>query len=166
MLNVRVEIRLFEEPDWPAVWAMWHDIAASADTYDYPPDSTESDGREFWLLPSPAETWVGVVDGEVLGTYHVSPNRVGNGDHVANGSYMVASAARGRGVGRALVEHSLVRARELGYSAMQFNAVVVTNASAVRLYRSLGFIIVGTIPNGFRHRELGMVDFHIMHRFL
>ena len=166
MLNVRVEIRLFEESDWPAVWEIWRSVAVAGDTYDYPPDSTEAEGRAFWLLPAPAETWVGVVDGELLGTYHVSANRVGNGDHVANGSYMVAAGARGRGVGRALVEHSLVRARELGYSAMQFNAVVVTNTSALRLYRTLGFIIVGTIPNGFRHRELGMVDFHIMHRFL
>ena len=107
------------------------------------------------------------VDGdEVLGTYKVGPNRKTLGDHVANASFMVGSRSRGRGVGRALGEHCLDRARQQGFAAMQFNAVVATNTSALRLWRSLGFIIVGTIPDGFRHPRYGLVDFHVMHRFL
>jgi GNAT superfamily N-acetyltransferase len=141
-------------------------VAVSGDTYEFLPDLTASEAHERWIRPAPAECWVAVEEGAVLGTYKVAANRSGLGDHVANGSYIVSAEAQGRGLGRALGEHSLDRARELGFDAMQYNAVVSTNTRALRLWRSLGFIIVGTIPNGFRHREWGMVDFHIMHRFL
>jgi L-amino acid N-acyltransferase YncA len=161
-----VEIRRFTEADWPGVWTIVHAVIEGGDTYDYAPGATEAQGRAIWVHPEPAETWVAVEDGEVLGTYRVEANRGGLGDHVANGSYMVSEAARGRGLGRALGEHSIQRARELGFGAMQFNAVVSTNTRALGLWRSLGFIIVGTIPNGFRHRHRGLVDFHIMHRFI
>lgn len=161
-----MEIKRFVDEDWPGLWKVWHAVAAAGDTYDYPPDTTEDQAKGLWLLAPPAEVWVAVDGSELLGTYKVAPNRIGLGDHVANGSYMVSPDARGRGVGRALGEHSLARARELGYAAMQFNAVVSTNRGALALWRSLGFIIVGTIPNGFRHREHGPVDFHVMHRFL
>ncbi|WP_410169464.1 GNAT family N-acetyltransferase, partial [Actinacidiphila rubida] len=54
-------------------------------------------------------------------------------------------------------------ARE-GYRGMQFNAVVESNAPAVALYSSLGFRILGTVPDGFRHPHLGYVGLHIMFR--
>jgi GNAT superfamily N-acetyltransferase len=166
VLNVHVDIKLFTDSDWPGVWKILRAVALAGGTYEFPADISEEDGRQFWIRPAPAECWVAVDDGAVLGTYKVAANRSGLGDHVANGSYMVADEARGRGLGRALGEHSLERARAMGFAAMQFNAVVSTNTPALRLWRSLGFIIVGTIPSGFRHHEYGAVDFHIMHRFL
>jgi GNAT superfamily N-acetyltransferase len=161
-----VEIRTFEPGDWPGVWRIWESVVTAGETYDYPPESTEVEARDIWLRPPPAEVWVAVDGDTVLGTYKITPNRTGLGDHVANGSYMVSPHSRGQGIGRALGEHSLDAARAAGYAAMQFNAVVSTNTGALRVWRALGFIIVGTIPNGFRHRRLGLVDFHIMHRFL
>jgi L-amino acid N-acyltransferase YncA len=161
-----VEIRPIEPADWPGVWQIWKSVVTTGETYDYPPESTEADAREHWLPAPPAQVWVAVDGDTVLGTYKITSNRLGLGDHVANGSYMVAPQSRGQGVGRALGEHSLDAARAAGFTAMQFNAVVSTNTGALRLWRALGFIIVGTIPNGFRHSKLGLVDFHIMHRFL
>jgi L-amino acid N-acyltransferase YncA len=166
VLNTRVEIRQFAENDWPAVWQIVHAVIEAGDTYEYAPGSSEAEGRALWVQPPPGECWVAVEGGQVLGTYKIGPNRLGLANHVANGSYMVSAAAQGRGLGRALGEHSLARARELGFAAMQFNAVVATNTRALRLWRSLGFIIVGTVPNGFRLRDEDMVDFHILHRFL
>ncbi len=166
MLNVQVEIRRFVDGDWPGVWEILHSVIEAGDTYEYPPGASAAEGRALWLVAPPAEVWVAVDGGRVLGSYKIGANRIGLADHVANGSYIVSTEARGRGVGRALGEHSLLRARELGFAAMQFNAVVSTNTSALRLWRSLGFIIVGTVPNGFRHSRFGLVDFHIMHRFL
>ena len=49
---------------------------------------------------------------------------------------------------------------------MQFNAVVETNIMAVALWRSLGFEVLGTLPEGFRHPTKGYVGLHIMHRRL
>ena len=79
---------------------------------------------------------------------------------------MVASTARGRGVGQAMGAHSLDEARRLGYRAMQFNLVVATNEPSLALWLKMGFKIVGTLPEAFDHAELGPVDAHVMYRFL
>src|SRR5207248_134381 len=92
------------------------------------------------------------------------PNHPGRGAHVATASYMVAPAARGLKVGRRLGEHSLEEARRLGFRAIQFNCVVRTNEPAVRLWKSLGFEIVGTLPEAFDHPTHGYVDAFVMHR--
>ena len=49
---------------------------------------------------------------------------------------------------------------------MQFNAVIETNESAVRLWRSLGFRVIGTVPDAFAHPVHGLVGMHIMHKSL
>lgn len=105
-------------------------------------------------------------DGTVLGTAKFGPNHLGPASHIANASFMVAPAAAGRGVGRALGEHVVEQARVDGYRSMQFNAVVSTNTRAVALWRSLGFAVIATLPEGYRHATLGYVDLHIMFRTL
>ena len=77
---------------------------------------------------------------------------------------MVAPDARGHGVGRALGEYALSWAREQGYAAMQFNAVVESNVAAVKLWQALGFQIIGTVPEAFDQAKLGRVGLHIMYR--
>jgi GNAT superfamily N-acetyltransferase len=104
--------------------------------------------------------------GDVVGSYTIKPNHPGRGAHVANAGYMVAESYRGRGLGRALGEHSLMTARALGYRALQFNQVVATNVSAVRLWERLGFAVIGRAPGAFRHPEVGWVDTLMMFRTL
>jgi ribosomal protein S18 acetylase RimI-like enzyme len=104
--------------------------------------------------------------GQVIGSYLIKPNQPGLGSHIANAAYMVSSAARGSGVGRRMGEHSLADAKRLGFRAMQFNIVVAVNTPAVRLWRSLGFRIVGTLPGVFRHAQHGFVDAYVMFREL
>jgi ribosomal protein S18 acetylase RimI-like enzyme len=60
----------------------------------------------------------------------------------------------------------LAWARVRGFRAVQFNAVVETNERAVKLWRSLGFEVIGTVPEAFAHPEHGYVGLHVMHRFL
>ena len=102
----------------------------------------------------------------MVGTYCLRPNQAGLGDHVANAGYMVAPAARGRGIARSLCAHSLEVARAAGFRAMQFNSVVASNEAAIRAWRSQGFAIVGRVPAAFRHRRRGLTDVLVMHRFL
>ena len=102
----------------------------------------------------------------VLGTANMYANRPAQGSHIASGSIMVAQPARGRGVGRALVRDMIDWAGRTGFAAIQFNAVVETNAPAVGLYRSEGFTIIGTAPGAFVHPRLGEVGLHIMWRQL
>jgi ribosomal protein S18 acetylase RimI-like enzyme len=79
---------------------------------------------------------------------------------------MVSPTATGRGVGRALAHYVLEVAAREEYVAMQFNAVVETNEHAVRLWEALGFTILATVPEAFRHPDRGLVGLHVMHRFL
>lgn len=161
-----VRVREATDADWPAIWPIVEAIVRAGESYVYARDLTEDAARTLWMQTSPAVTLVAVDDGRVLGTAKAGPNYLGPGSHVANASYMVAEAARGRGVGRALAEATIDWARSKGFHAMQFNAVVEANHAAVRLWRALGFEIIGTAPEAFDHPREGLVGLHIMYRRL
>ena len=162
-----MRIRTATDDDWPAIWPLWHAIVAAGETYVWSDDTTCDEARQLWMLPPPAEVVVLEDDeGVVRGSAVLKPNQPGRGDHVANAGFMVDPDSQGQGFGRRLAEAVLERARAAGYQAMQFNAVVATNAGAIRLWESLGFTIVGTLPGAFRHPRLGLVDLHVMHRAL
>jgi GNAT superfamily N-acetyltransferase len=118
------------------------------------------------MEPAPGQTVVAVDGDAVLGSAKMGPNRPGRGAHVATASFIVDPAARGRGVGRALGEHVLAWARAEDYHGIQFNAVVATNAAAVHLWQSLGFEIIGTVPDAFDHPDHGLVGLHVMYQRL
>ncbi len=161
-----VQIRRATEADWPAMWRFMAPVVAAGRTYTYPQDWTSDQAREGWLrLPG----WtVLVAEGEdrLLGTVKFGPNFEGRGSHVANASFIVDPDVSGQGVGRALAQYALSAAHERGFRAMQFNAVVASNQPAIRLWRSLGFEILATVPEAFDHPEHGLVGLHIMHRML
>ena len=160
-------IRPITEADWPAFYQVFRDVVADGETYAYPEGLSSSEAHELWVESPPGVTVVAVSDdGTVLGSAKSGPNRPARGSHVATASFMVAEDARGLGVGRALGEWVLGWAREQGYAAMQFNAVVETNVAAVRLWRELGFEVVGTVPEAFSSRSHGRVGLHVMHRHL
>jgi L-amino acid N-acyltransferase YncA len=158
-------IRDARPEDWAGIWPFFRQIVAAGETYTWPRDMSEHDARAAWF-PSPGRTVVASVAGTVVGTAKTQPNQAGPGAHVANASFMVDPVYGGRGIGRALAEHVLARARADGYRAMQFNAVVASNAGAVRLWSSLGFTVVGTVPAAFDHPRLGPVPLLIMYRTL
>ncbi|MFG2052475.1 GNAT family N-acetyltransferase [Micromonospora sp. NPDC048930] len=160
-----MRIREYTGADWDQVRPILDEVIEAGDTFPYDPAWPAEVRHDVWVERPPGRTVVAEVDGRILGTAKMGPNRPGPGSHVATASYLVAGAARGRGVGRALVEHTLDWARRQGYAAMQFNAVVETNP-AVELYRRLGFSVVGTVPEAFSHPTRGRVGLHVMHRFL
>nr|WP_106268273.1 GNAT family N-acetyltransferase [Isoptericola sp. CG 20/1183] len=161
-----MEIRTATDADWPLLWPVVEAVVRAGETYAYPLDLTSGQACELWMERPPGRTVVAVEAGVVLGTAKMGPNRPGHGDHVGTASFMVAEAARGRGVGRALAEHVVDRLRAEGYRGIQFNAVVESNTAAVRLWRSLGFEIVGTVPGAFRSPAHGEVGLHVMYRSL
>ena len=161
MLTIRAAV----ETDWPRLWTLFREAAAGGDAFAYDEETTEETARKLWFEP-PAVCFVAEQEGRILGTYYVRPNQPGRGDHVANGGYIVAPEARGRGLARVLCEHSLETARRLSFTAMQFNYVVATNTAAVRTWERCGFAVVGRLPGAFRHKELGPVDVLVMYRGL
>jgi len=160
-------IRDATSEDWPAIWRFLREIAAAGETFTLDRDIGEQDARAMWMLEPPARTVVAIApDGAVLGSAKMNPNQKGPGAHIASASYMVDPAHAGQGVGRALGEETLDWACREGYRAMQFNAVVETNTRAVTLWRSLGFEVLATLPEGFHHPTQGYVGLHIMYRRL
>ncbi len=158
-----MSIRPAMAADWPQIWPFWREIAEAGETYTYPPDLTSERARDLWLYEPPGQTVVLVEDDEVLGSATMGPNRPGRGAHVGTASFMVSPAARGRGVGRRLAEYVVGWHREQGYRGIQFNAVVETNTAAVHLWQTLGFEIIGTVPEAFDSRTHGLVGLHVMY---
>lgn len=151
--------------DWPRIWPFWHRIVAAAETYAWDPDTSEEDARALWMAPGKRVYVAEDATGAVVGSAYVTPNYGGPASHIANAGFMVDPAHSGRGIGRALANHILDSAKADGYRAMVFNAVVETNP-ALNLWLSLGFTIVGTIPDAYDHPTRGRVGLHVMHRAL
>ena len=160
-----MEITEATDDDWDQIWPFFQRIVLEGETYAYPDHLTSETARDLWF--EPAGHVVVAVDGPtVLGSAKTGPNRPGRGRHVSTASFMVAPAAAGKGVGRALGEYVLGWARDASFRSMQFNAVVETNTAAVHLWRSLGFEVIGTVPEAFNSRQHGYVGLHVMYRRL
>jgi len=155
-------IRKVKEKDYDQVWEIFQEVIKSEDSYVFKANTPKADLKKHWFAEY-METYVYEEEGEILGSYILKPNQIDLGNHMANASYMVHPEAQGKGIGRKLAEHSLVIAKKAGYLGMQFNIVISTNTAAIKLWKSLGFHILGTCPNAFRHPKLGLVDTHIMY---
>jgi 8-oxo-dGTP pyrophosphatase MutT (NUDIX family)/GNAT superfamily N-acetyltransferase len=160
-----VVIRPARVSDLDDMWSIFQAVVATGDTYVFAPDTPRSVADDYFLGPE-IVSYVSEVDDRVVGMYKLIANRRDLGAHVANASFMVHPDAAGRGLGRALGQHCLEQARAGGYTAMQFNFVVSTNTRGLALWMRLGFVIIATIPAAFQHRQLGLVDAHVMYRSL
>ena len=175
--------------DHDAIWKIFRDVIAAGDTYPLDPNISREEGLAYWFqrqahvyvaeeIAGPVGEAVGFPgtatpsptassqDRHVVGSYTLHQNQAGGGAHVANAGFIVRADARGQGIGRGMGEHCLSEARRLGFRALQFNFVVSTNESAVKLWRELGMKIVGTLPGAFRHPSKGYVDVYVMYRSL
>ena len=158
-------IRPAAPADDDAIWAILKPAIEAGDSFTADPGGGRAGAFAYWRPPG-AANFVAEAGGRVLGTYYLKPNQPGGGAHVANAGYCTAPEARGRGVARAMLAHSLDEARARGFRAMQFNFVVVTNTRAIETWKRAGFAVVGRLPDAFRHPSEGVVDALVMHRRL
>ena len=159
----QIIIESAQNKDFDDIVRIFKQVISGGDTYVNRADTSAQEMHDKWFDKN-AKTFVAKIAGEILGAYLIRPNQVDRGSHIANCSYIVDAKSRGQGVGKALGEHSIRIAKQLNYRAIQFNFVVSTNKAAVKLWQSLGFEIIGTVPEGFKHNELGYVDAYIMYR--
>ena len=160
-----MHIRPATPNDVDAIWSVIEPVIRAGETYTLPRDMSREQALAYWFEPG-HHVFVAEENNVVVGTYFLRANQLGGGSHVANCGYITAPSATGRGVARAMCEHSLAQARSRGFKAMQFNFVVSTNERAVRLWQKLGFEIVGRLPRAFHHPALGFVDACVMYRSL
>lgn len=145
------KIREYQSQDIPALMEIWNIVIEEGLSFPQTELLTKTEAESFFAQQS--FTAVMELDGKVEGLYILHPNNIGRCGHQANAGYMVHPSARGKGMGELLVSHSLQKGRELGFQLLQFNAVVKSNEYAIRLYRKLGFVEIGTVPGGFLRKD-------------
>lgn len=163
---MNVLVREYMESDLGQMMEIWNEVVDSGIAFPQINRLTERDAREFFS----GQSFTGVAENvdtrEVLGLYILHPNNIGRCGHISNASYAVKTGVRGIKIGERLVNHSLDKAKEMGFRIIQFNAVVKTNHTAVRLYKKLGFVELGVIPGGFLMKDGNFEDIIVFYRKL
>ncbi len=150
---MEILIKKFEKANICSVNEIWNEIVEVGEAFPQLEILDEETGTEFFESQSFTGVAFDVKTGETVGLYILHPNNIGRCGHICNASYAVKKDFRGRNIGEALVKDCLVKAKELGFKILQFNAVVEDNFPALKLYENLGFIKLGTIPNGFNSKS-------------
>jgi GNAT superfamily N-acetyltransferase len=161
-----VIIRVATNQDWTSIYPFYAAIMAEGRTYPFPEGQTLEEARPWWMEQPPGRTVVAVSGDVIIGSAKMGPNRPGRGAHIATASFVVDPAQQGKGVGRALGQYVLDWCRAEGFRGIQFNAVVESNHRAVHLWQSLGFDVIGTVPETFDHPDDGLVGLHVMYQRL
>lgn len=151
-----IEMRTINQADLKQATEIWNSIVAEANSF--PGDQLLCEDEAAAMFADQTETICACYGEEVVGLYILHPNNIGRCGHIANASFAVKEADRGKGIGHQLVQDCLTRSRENGFKGLQFNAVVSTNYPAITLYLKLGFKIIGTIKEGYRLKDNSYVD--------
>ena len=146
-----MEIRKYNEKDITSMVHIWNEVVEEGVAFPQEDYLDEQSGKEFFAQQSYCA--VAEDNGAIVGLYILHPNNCGRCGHISNASYAVSSTARGKHIGEKLVLDCLKQARRLGFGLLQFNAVVENNIHARHLYERLGFVQIGTVPNGFRMKD-------------
>jgi L-amino acid N-acyltransferase YncA len=146
-----MKLREYKDKDLLQMIAIWNEVVEDGIAFPQEDLLDAVSGKEFFE----SQSYTGVAEdgGQIVGLYILHPNNVGRCGHICNASYAVSSHVRGQHIGEKLVLHSLDKASKLGFKILQFNAVVESNIHARHLYERLGFLQLGTIPDGFRTKD-------------
>ncbi|MEA4807082.1 MULTISPECIES: GNAT family N-acetyltransferase [Acetobacterium] len=153
---MNIEMRTLRQADMQQATEIWNFIVEEANSF--PGDQVLCEAEAALMFAQQTETVCALRGDEVVGLYILHPNNIGRCGHIANASFGVKPAYRGKGIGRQLVEDCLKRSQDKGFKGLQFNAVVSTNYPAITLYLKLGFKIIGTIKDGYRLKDNVYVD--------
>ena len=146
---MEIKLRAYESADAQTAAAVWNRVVEDGVAFPQLEGLTEANADEFFR----AQTYTGIAydaeSGEVVGLYILHPNNVGRCGHLCNASYAVKADVRGQHIGEKLVRDCMAQGKAHGFRILQFNAVVAENLAAIHLYEKLGFVRLGTVPEGF-----------------
>lgn len=146
-------IKSYDKSNIKEAIAIWNEVVEEGVAFPQKELLTEESGHAFFTEQSFTGIAIDESNGEIVGLYILHPNNVGRCGHICNASYAVKGGLRGQHIGEKLVTHCMEKGKELGYGILQFNAVVKSNEPALRLYKKLGFVQLGTIPGGFLMKD-------------
>ena len=141
-----------------AAVSIWNSVVEAGLAFPQTERLTPRSAKAFFASQSFSGVAFDSQSKRIVGVYILHPNNVGRCGHICNASYAVDERIRGRGYGEQLVCHSMQKGKALGFSILQFNAVVATNQAALRLYEKLGFTRLGIIPKGFQTKQGDYAD--------
>lgn len=150
---MNITIREYSEKDVEEMINIWNEIVIEGKAFPQIDELGEPEGKIFFGEQSYCGVAENADSGEILGLYILHPNNIGRCGHISNASYAVKGTMRGQHIGEKLVSDCLLKAAELGFRILQFNAVVKTNTGARHLYEKLGFIQLGEIKDGFLMKD-------------
>jgi GNAT superfamily N-acetyltransferase len=139
-----VSIGPIRDADTEQLFEVFSHVVATGDGYPHTPPLTHRDFEVTWISPVSIVVVAKLAD-RVVGAYYLKPNFLGKAAHIANAGYLVSKEVRRCGIGRALIEDSILRAPLLGFDAIQFNLVFASNP-ARSLYEELGWRATGRVP--------------------
>ncbi|MCM0042514.1 MAG: GNAT family N-acetyltransferase [Algoriphagus sp.] len=157
--------RIATHEDQEVLWGVLEPMIRMGGTYVFSLDKTKESMMAYWMGADKV-TFAVENEGVVVGTFYLKANQEGLGDHICNAGFVVSRDAEGLGVGRWMGEFAQVEAKSRGFLAMQFNFVIQSNQKAVHLWKSLGFSVIGEIPEAYRHPHLGLVPALIFYKKL
>ena len=146
-------IREYEEKDMTEMCRIWNEVVEEGIAFPQINTLDEEEGKAFFAEQNYCGVAEDAENGQILGLYILHPNNIGRCGHLANASFAVDGKMRGRHIGELLVTDCLIQAKKQGFGVLQFNAVVRTNGAARHLYEKLGFVELGTVPNGFLKKD-------------
>lgn len=138
----------FQPEDEEALYVLFKEVVEN-EFFPYKSSSKDEFQRQF--LAAGSKIYVcRSPSGEIIGGFYVRSNAPDRSEGLANASYMVHQAYRGRGIGKWLVKRSLVIAKAEGFHTMQFNKVLKQNKRALALYFKLGFRVFEELPSAYK----------------
>ena len=144
MTRAEVQVRPLLPQDEEAILELYREVVHDGGAHPKGGEATLEVFRRGWTRDR--HVFVAGEANRIVGTFFVRSNFPAFAAHIAQCGYMVARGARRRGIGRLLLERSMVEAADLGYRAMMFNVVFAGNRSRA-LYESAGFTVIGRIPD-------------------
>ena len=141
----------YEKKYLKEVLEIWNNVIEEGMYFPQIEKLKEEDADEYFN--SQDYTGIALDNEKVYGVYILHPNNIGRCGHISNASYAVSKDARGKRIGEALVRDSMKQGKILGYKILQFNAVVISNNPAHKLYERIGFNKIGIVKNGYLNKN-------------
>lgn len=166
-----VELDYMQPQEQEVVRALLNIVIIEGQTYPQKQPLSQAEFSRYWLsqdafVVRASDQKATSQPQEVLGAFYLKPNFPGRCSHICNAGFIVQPGLRSQGIGRFMGESMLLIAASLGYEAVMFNLVFATNVPSIKLWKSLGFDIIGTIPHAAKLADGQVVNALVMYRGL